>query len=408
MKSMSGLRLMAGLLAALLILYISMQVYLVSFPSYRTEVAVLYELSDEITASGTVVRNEYVSDDSGGVKYYLVSDGDKVAKGENVAEYYRDAGTAVRSLYRQQLEKELDILTDLSKGNRGNTNLQSIRKSVYGVLSEYSSEIGRQDYSGIDSVRRSLISYLSSYEISAGGRVDTSVRAEEVRTEISAAEAYDLEPTGYVTADESGFFVSFTDGCESILTPDMLGSLAPEQIKELIEEAHGSYKYSGDSYKILSDYNWYYVCTMTQEEASRLRTGRMYSADFSFSSSTDVPAKVETILPSQDGTYSVVVLSFDRMNPAASVLRNEDIQIKFTNYRGIRVDKTALRLIDGNLGVFIKYGSLVKFRKVDIIYETDDFILSSATEGSGSILSLYDEIIVQGKNLYVDRDLSRS
>ena len=298
MKSMSGLRLMAGLLAALLILYISMQVYLVSFPSYRTEVAVLYELSDEITASGTVVRNEYVSDDSGGVKYYLVSDGDKVAKGENVAEYYRDAGTAVRSLYRQQLEKELDILTDLSKGNRGNTNLQSIRKSVYGVLSEYSSEIGRQDYSGIDSVRRSLISYLSSYEISAGGRVDTSVRAEEVRTEISAAEAYDLEPTGYVTADESGFFVSFTDGCESILTPDMLGSLAPEQIKELIEEAHGSYKYSGDSYKILSDYNWYYVCTMTQEEASRLRTGRMYSADFSFSSSTDVPAKVETILPS--------------------------------------------------------------------------------------------------------------
>ena len=171
MKSMSGLRLMAGLLAALLILYISMQVYLVSFPSYRTEVAVLYELSDEITASGTVVRNEYVSDDSGGVKYYLVSDGDKVAKGENVAEYYRDAGTAVRSLYRQQLEKELDILTDLSKGNRGNTNLQSIRKSVYGVLSEYSSEIGRQDYSGIDSVRRSLISYLSSYEISAGGRV---------------------------------------------------------------------------------------------------------------------------------------------------------------------------------------------------------------------------------------------
>ena len=96
------------------------------------------------------------------------------------------------------------------------------------------------------------------------------------------------------------------------------------------------------------------------------------------------------------------------MNPAASVLRNEDIKIKFTNYRGIRVDKSALRLIDGVLGVYIKFGSLVKFRKVDIIYETEDYIISSATEGSGSVLSLYDEIIVQGKNLYIDRDLARS
>lgn len=399
---------MAVLLAALLVLYISMQVYLVSYPSYRTEVAVLYELTDEITASGTVVRNEAVADSSSGVNYYLVSDGDKVAKGESVAEYYRDPSAAVRSLYRQQLEKELGILEDLSKGNRGNTNLESIRKSVYGLLSSYSAETGRNDYSGIGDVRRSLISSLSSYEMSAGGSVDTSSRAEEVRNQISSAGGSDLGPTGYVTADESGFFVSFTDGCESILTPEMIDTLQPEQIKELIEKSHSIYRYDPDRYKILSDYVWYYVCTMSQEDASRLRAGRKYSADFSFSSAEDLPARVEKILPAADGSYSVVVLSFDRMNPAASVLRNEDIKIKFTNYRGIRVDKSALRLIDGVLGVYIKFGSLVKFRKVDIIYETEDYIISSATEGSGSVLSLYDEIIVQGKNLYIDRDLARS
>ena len=72
------------------------------------------------------------------------------------------------------------------------------------------------------------------------------------------------------------------------------------------------------------------------------------------------------------------------------------------------LQKTSLRLIDGELGVYIKYGNLVKFKKVDIIYETDDYILSSATEGSGSYLSLYDEIITSGKNLYRDRDLNRS
>ncbi|MBR4928391.1 MAG: hypothetical protein IKZ63_02705 [Oscillospiraceae bacterium] len=404
----SGAKLIVGLLAVLIVLYVAMQVYLVTYPSYRTEIAVLCELSDQITASGTAVRPETVSGDESGVKYFLVSDGDKVAKGEKVAEFFRDSAAAVRNMYLDQLKKELDVLTDLSKGNRGNTNLESIRRSVYGLLSSYSEDIGHHDFSDISDVRRSLITYLSSYDISAGGEIDTSQRAETVRALIASVQSSDLEPTGYVIAEESGFFVSFTDGCETGITPDSLDTMTAEEMKDAINRNHGSYRYSDDHYKILSDYTWYYVCTLSPEEASRLRVGRKYSADFSYSTATDLPATVEKLLPSEDGSFTVAILSFDRMNPAAAVLRNEDVDIKFTNYRGIKVDKTALRLIDGKLGVFVKYGTMVKFKEVDIIYETEDFVLSSVTEGNSSLLSLYDEIITQGKNLYVDRDLSRS
>lgn len=404
----SGAKLIVGLLAVLIVLYVAMQVYLVTYPSYRTEIAVLCELSDQITASGTAVRPETVSGDESGVKYFLVSDGDKVAKGEKVAEFFRDSAAAVRNMYLDQLKKELDVLTDLSKGNRGNTNLESIRRSVYGLLSSYSEDIGHHDFSDISDVRRSLITYLSSYDISAGGEIDTSQRAETVRALIASVQSSDLEPTGYVISEESGFFVSFTDGCEAGITPDSLDTMTAEEIKDAIERNHVSYRYSDDHYKILSDYTWYYVCTLSPEEASRLRVGRKYSADFSYSTATDLPATVEKLLPSEDGSFTVAILSFDRMNPAAAVLRNEDVDIKFTNYRGIKVDKTALRLIDGKLGVFVKYGTMVKFKEVDIIYETEDFVLSSVTEGNSSLLSLYDEIITQGKNLYVDRDLSRS
>lgn len=404
----SGAKLIISLLALLIVLYVAMQVYLVTYPSYRTEIAVLCELSDQITATGTAVRPETISADESGVKYFLVSDGDKVAKGEKVAEFFRDSAAAVRNMYIEQLQKELDILTDLSKGNRGNTNLDSIRRSVYGLLSNYSEEIGHHDFSDISYVKRSLITYLSSYEISAGGEIDTSQRSEAVRALIASMRTSDMEPTGYVTAEESGFFVSFMDGCETGITPESLDTMTADEISEAIERNHASYSYNDDHYKILSDYNWYYVCILSPEDASRLRVGRKYSADFSFSTATDLPATVEKLLPSEDGSFTVAILSFDRMNPAAAVLRNEDINIKFTNYRGIKVDKTALRLIDGKLGVFVKYGNMVKFKEVDIIYETEDFVISSVTEGSSSLLSLYDEIIVQGKNLYIDRDLSRS
>ncbi len=404
----SGAKLIIGLLTALIVLYVAMQIYLVTYPSYRTEVAVLCELSDQITASGTAVRPESVSSDGSGVKYFLVADGDKVAKGEKVAEYYKDSAAAVRNMRIDELRRELDILTDLSKGNRGNTNLESIRRSVYGLLSSYSADVGHHDLTEINYVRRSLITYLSSYEISAGGTVDTSARAEAVRALISSMESSDMQPTGYVVSEESGFFVSFTDGCETTIAPEDLDGMTAEEIKAAIEKNHGNYSYNGDNYKILSDYTWYYVCVLDPQDAARLRVGRKYSADFSYSSADDLPATVEKLLPSEDGKYTVAVLSFDRMNPAAAVLRNEDVDIKFTNYRGIKVSKTALRLIDGKLGVFVKYGNMVRFKEVDIIYETEDFVLSSVTEGSSSLLSLYDEIITQGKNLYVDRDLSRS
>ena len=63
-------------------------------------------------------------------------------------------------------------------------------------------------------------------------------------------------------------------------------------------------------------------------------------------------------------------------------------------------------MVDGKLGVYIKYGSAVKFRLVDIIYETEDYVVSSVTEGNGAYLALYDEIIVSGKQLYVDKELA--
>ena len=83
-------KLIIALVAMLGILYVVFQVYYVVSPNYRTEVAVLYEVSDEIYASGTVVRNEQVAETDPGVKYYIVQDGDKVAAGSVVAERYSD------------------------------------------------------------------------------------------------------------------------------------------------------------------------------------------------------------------------------------------------------------------------------------------------------------------------------
>ena len=57
--------------------------------------------------------------------------------------------------------------------------------------------------------------------------------------------------------------------------------------------------------------------------------------------------------------------------------------------------------MEGNRGVYVKYGNLQRFLKITILYEDENYILIPADGqlGTDNEVRLYDEIIVQGKNL---------
>ena len=47
-------------------------------------------------------------------------------------------------------------------------------------------------------------------------------------------------------------------------------------------------------------------------------------------------------------------------------------------------------------GVYIIKGEQVTFKKIDVIYEGSDYVLSAVHEEDGSYLSLYDDIMLEG------------
>ena len=56
-------------------------------------------------------------------------------------------------------------------------------------------------------------------------------------------------------------------------------------------------------------------------------------------------------------------------------------------------------------GVYVLYGSEVQFKEISIVYAGNDYVLcdSSPTDGtlfSGETISLYDQIITEGDDLY--------
>jgi hypothetical protein len=47
-------------------------------------------------------------------------------------------------------------------------------------------------------------------------------------------------------------------------------------------------------------------------------------------------------------------------------------------------------------GVYIREGEQVEFRKIDVIYEGSDYVLSAVHNEDSSYLSLYDDIMIEG------------
>ena len=82
-------------------------------------------------------------------------------------------------------------------------------------------------------------------------------------------------------------------------------------------------------------------------------------------------------------------------------LEHEKADITFATYEGIRIDRQALHIVEGQNCVFVKYGNLVYQKNITILFENEDYILvpSKTTTGENEV-KLFDEIVVRGTDLY--------
>ncbi|MBQ5440319.1 MAG: hypothetical protein IIT49_05995, partial [Clostridia bacterium] len=99
----------------------------------------------------------------------------------------------------------------------------------------------------------------------------------------------------------------------------------------------------------------------------------------------------------------------------------EEITIKTLDYKGLRVNRRAVhdnyvtvQDYDENgdvtgsheervQGVYVIYGNKLVFEEINIIYSEKDFVIcDTSLDGlkTGSTIKLYDEVVVQGKELY--------
>ena len=92
----------------------------------------------------------------------------------------------------------------------------------------------------------------------------------------------------------------------------------------------------------------------------------------------------------------MLILRCDEMTYDLVQKRVERVEMTLNDFEGIRVPREALRFNKNNeKGCYVLWGQRVLFKKVDTIFEDNDYILSRITSDE-SYVCVYDDIIIEG------------
>ncbi len=417
-------RIFTGVSIALVIVFIIFIFVTTNFmgsDSIVTETAYKTIVSDSISTSGFVIRNEeYIPSNNNGVLAYQVVDGDKVTANGTIATVYENESDAVNFQRICEIEDEIAELKTLNNiSNSVNVGLDSVNNQLDLKLESFIGYVNKRDFNNISSVENDLLSAINRKQIITGDQKNFDENIAALESEKSELEQITNRSIGEITSKDSGYFSSSIDGYENAFSVEDLRDISYSDISEVESEKVDASKYVG---KIMKGVNWYLACPVTAEQAVAItHNSSNVSVKIPFASAELMPAKVVSVNQFSTEEMAVVVLECNYMSPALAQIRNESVEIQLNTYEGLKISKKALhddivKVTEKDSsgqsitkeqtvqGVYVMYGRQLEFKQVYIMYSDEEYVICSDDPGNNiltdSTLELYDEVVVEGDDLY--------
>ncbi|MBQ2567184.1 MAG: hypothetical protein II572_01985 [Clostridia bacterium] len=391
-------------LSVLVLVYFVYQFYQAAHESVRTEVVRQSTVKDTVDTKLFVVRDEsFLETGSDGILVPLVPSGSRVAAGESVVAIFNSEEDASRYAERNRVEENLARYTRLNqqKGTSA-VNLNALGKRISQDVIDLAELVDNGDLTDMQEQVYDVRDRILARQVATGETVPLENKVTELT---SRQKALSNTAEGYETLDSerSGFFIGSVDGYELATKYDKVSKLTPEDIEKLLKSDPDevSDKVIG---KVSTNFDWYLLCTLDADTAKTLKKGETVTIDLPYSAVRSVTATVASKSKADKKDNVAVVFKCNRMNAYIASLRKEEGQIILHTYTGLKIPTDAIRTTaDGKEGVYVQEGNIVKFKQLRTVYTEDDYIISSETpkEGeTGDFVSLYDAVILGGKDLY--------
>lgn len=405
-KKKKSINILYALLAVLVVGVSIYEIFRINYSPVETEVALETTVNNAVTAEGFVVRDEsYIRADAAGTLVPLVTDGHRVASGDAVAVVFGSEVSARNYSELQQVEADIAYFESLqNKIGASSADVDVLEEQIYSAAESYVLAMRSGNLDEYGSYEDAVCEAITSRQLSTGTVIDPTEKLAALRARLaqlqSAAGGYTT-----VTADNPGYYISHVDGYENVIAYDDVLTATGDQLAAVLSaDPVPESELQNCMGKLVDAFNWYLVCVLDAQTAAGVASGDRLTVDFPLTSAESVQATVMSVLPTGDGR-TVLVLQSNLMNQQYAGLRKEQVQIVLDSYTGFRVNNRAIREVDGVQGVYVVSGNLVEFKKVEIAYSDSEYsVCVTPTDDNGNpqsgYVELYDEIIVEGTDLY--------
>lgn len=387
-------------LCVLMVVFLLHQLYSALYIPLDTEKAEYIKYTEGIDTTGIIIRSEFgVKRSDSGVMHFIINDGERVAKNGVIADIYTSESDSIAVNKINDITKQLEnINTIQSYNDLAAVDIELLNSKIGESVSDMLFSAKSGNYSSVHTMKNDLLTMLNRKTMVTGGNYDFSAQTTALQSELDRLNASLNNPVSNICAEESGFFVSTVDGYETVLTTDDLSIYTPEFL-DTVKEAEKEESVG----KIVSDYTWYIAVTVDESQSQKYKIGDAVRLHTNLKNNPDLSVRVAAVNKDETNSRAVIVFSCKEMNTELATIRKISLTVVEGVFEGLKVKKSALRVVDGERGVFVVSGMELKFVKVSVLYskdEADYVICEKSPDIDKTVLRLYDQVVIKGKNLY--------
>lgn len=389
----------AGLVAVFFLSYLISQLVSVSKAEIETQIAMSETVYKTINTKCFVVRDEkYIENTAKGTTISFAANAQRVAKGDTVSMIFKTDEDAKTYLRITEITEELEHYNTLAgQANIQAVDVYSLSSKIETKLSDYLDSIDKGDFDKASESINAFGNFITSKQISTGEVLNLTEKINALTNELQTLQA---KKTAYseVKSDRAGYYLKGADGYENTIDFTKINELTTKDIENAINSKPQEVK-SEVVGRTVGNFDWYILCSIDTEETIDLKDDADIFINFPYSGVEKLKGKIYKI-GDRTENKTLVIIKCNLMNDALADFRIEDIQLITEEYTGYKIKNSAIRTVEGQIGVYVVSGNLIDFRKVHIAYNDGDYSIVDNPEGEWGYIRLYDEVVTKGVEMY--------
>lgn len=380
----------------------------------ETEPAMMVTLEDSFTADGYIVRSEEpVTLDESGIVVPAVSEGERVSVGSVLFSVYSGENDSETEQRIKEIDEKIATLSkSVSESGNYVTDIAKVDEKIELGLTDILYYTASNSLSRAEALTDTMLVNMNRRRLMTGIDSSFDKKIEELEAEkLSLQGSLDGTPKR-IYSQKTGYFSGNVDGYEGIFDPKKLSSMSTSEIAEMLSSSPNEDIAENAAGKIVTDFKWRIVVQRSKKDIQDFEVGDEYPVIFPSSGNAEISMTLERIIAETDGIDAVLVFCSGYMPQNFNFTRKQEIEVVKKRYTGLGVRKSAMRVIDGEKGVYILSGNTIKFRYAEELCESNDYYIIDATtesylgaDGKPKVsdshrLTLYDKVVISGKDLY--------